>query len=740
LLLLLQRLYTSASFELRITMKPVAQALVLMLACLMSQAWAQGGATRTSDLKLIPEPKQVKRQEGAFRVTRATRIIVHPSYAKEDRTAVEMLAEEINSMLVGKIAVVSGTAPVPGSIYLTRLTRPGERKRLEASGFKVEGKLDPESYFLLADNNKVIVAGGDSAGTFYGVQTLRQLLRPSGIKLIVPALAIWDWPTMKIRGVHDDISRGPVPTMDYIKQQIRTLSEYKVNMLGLYIEHIFDYQSQPLIAPKEGALTAAQVKEIVAYAQRYHITLLPEQQAFGHLHHVLKYDLYQDVSETPHGHVLTPTKPQSYELIKSLYGELIPLFPGPYFHIGADETWELGQGQTKARADEVGLGKVYLEHLQKVAEIVKPYHKRLMFWGDIAVKYPELLSILPKDVIAVPWNYGARDSFTNMIQPFKDAGLDIVIAPGANNWNRPWPDLDTAFVNIRNFTRDGHKFNALGMLNTTWDDDGEALFGATWPALVFGAGCAWQDGECSIEDFQAKYDWAFYRNADSSFSDAIKDLSRTHGLLKSIGVGGADDDMLWADPFTQLGAQYVKVAAPVAPELRKSAERALVTVYSNTQKARLHRDTLPYLVFAGRWLDLLGMKIEFTDEINRFYWDAYQNSSDRGRVRRDLREINGINARLQDLRDATTGLRGAYTELWLKENRPYWLGNVTVKYDHLSGLFQTKIDSMKMVDLTFRLQQKLAAPEELGFYAKPDQPPSAPASAPAKVPESAPAK
>src|SRR5258705_9490820 len=129
----------------------------------------------------------------------------------------------------------------------------------------------------------------------------------------VPAIAIKDWPAMRWRGVHDDISRGPVPTLAYMKKQIRTCASYKLNLFSLYIEHVFDYQSHPLIGPKEGSLNAAEVKELVRYANRYYVTILPEQQAFGHLHHVLKNEVYNDLAETPHGHVLTPVNEKSYE-------------------------------------------------------------------------------------------------------------------------------------------------------------------------------------------------------------------------------------------------------------------------------------------------------------------------------------------------------------------------------------------------------------------------------------------
>src|SRR5271170_3482293 len=107
------------------------------------------------------------------------------------------------------------------------------------------------------------------------------------------------------------------------------------------------------------------------------------------------------------------------DIFKAMYADLVPLFPGPFLHVGGDEPLELGHGQTAARVGEVGLGRVYLDHIQKVSAILQPYHKQLMFWGDIALKYPQLLSILPKDVIAVPWDYDSKPSYESIIQPYR---------------------------------------------------------------------------------------------------------------------------------------------------------------------------------------------------------------------------------------------------------------------------------------------------------------------------------
>lgn len=630
-----------------------------------------------------------------------------------------MVAEEIEAATGHKLKIATARSiPKSKAIYLAR-TGDDERllPTLDAIGLAIDDKFDEEGYALDANKERIIIAAPTGQGLFYGAQTLRQLIGRGGDdRSSVPAVAIKDWPTMRWRGVHDDISRGPVPTLDYMKKQIRTIASFKLNLFSLYIEHVFDYQSHPLIGPKEGALNAAEVKELVEYARAYYVTILPEQQAFGHLHHILKNEAYSDLAETPHGHVLAPVNEKSYALIKDIYAELVPQFPGPLFHIGADETWELGRGQTKARADEVGLGRVYLEHLKRVAEIMKPYKKRLMFWGDIAMKYPELLNILPKDVIAVAWNYGPAPQFDNLLKPYKDAGLELFVSPGANNWNLIFPNLDVAFINIKNFVRDGQKYGALGMLNTTWDDDGEALFAMTWPAIVFGAACSWQQGESSIEGFKSKYDWAFYRNEDNSFREAIQNLARAHSLLQEVKAGNAQNDAFWSDPFSEPGAKYAQKAQPVAHELRLAAERALESLYRNRAKARMNQDTLDCLTFAALRLDLLGMKIQFASEISKYYWDAYLNMSDQSRVTRNLREIVGVNARLQDLRDATTRLSGLYSDLWLKENRPYWLGNVQVRYDNLAGMFQSKIQSVQMALQQYREQSTLPTPQQMGFF------------------------
>jgi hexosaminidase len=678
-------------------------------------------------LKLLPAPREVRMAEGRLLIKFATIILISNN---EDRLAAETLQKEIHDRTGMKVSIESATtAPkTAGHISLGRLTDRGLRSYLESQGVKVDDldsdNLRKQAYVIRATDSGVVVAATTAQGLFYGVQTLRQLLRPespSQKTLAIPALIIRDWPSMEWRGVSDDISRGPIPTLDYLKMQIRTLSEYKINILGFNMENVFDFQSQSLVAPKGAKLTPTEIKELVDYATKYYVTILPEQQAFGHLHQFLKYEIYSDLAETPHGHVLTPTNPKTYDFIRQVYGEVVPLFPSPFFHIGADETFELGLGRTKDLAAQQGLGRVYLEHLQKVFEIMQPFHKQLMFWGDIAVKYPELLTILPKDMIAVPWEYNAKPSYEDIITPYTNAGLRVVVSPGAGNWGVIWPDLDSAFTNVKNFVRDGQKHQAMGVLNTTWNDDGESLVDMDWPALIFGAAAGWQPGESSIDDFKNSYDWAFYRNSEGNgrtFVDAIENLDCSHTLLAAAKLHGATNELFWSDPFSESGASIAAQALPATHDLRLGAEHAAESLLHNRAQAHLHADTLDDLLLAAWHLDTLGMKIQFTSEISRYYWDAYQNQTDLVRVQNDLDEIVDINGRLESLRDTITEMRKMYKEGWARENNPYWLDNVLVRYDNLASEVQAKIVVVQAAQRQFETSKTLPAPEQLGFFLK----------------------
>src|ERR1700678_2149733 len=239
---------------------------IVLLFTLISIALASNAETQPrNQLRLIPLPKEVQLGDGSFRVRPTTKILVEFGHQEEDRIAAETLAEEIHDQSGLQLCITGSkekTKQVRSTIVLARLQDRSVRDFLESKGLKAES-IGDQGYLLFSDKNHLIVAANTGQGLFYGVQTLRQLLREDDGKLICPAVAIRDWPSMEWRGVQDDISRGPIPTEEVMKRQIRTLAAYKVNLFALYREHVFDFASQPLLAPKEAALTPKEINGLV---------------------------------------------------------------------------------------------------------------------------------------------------------------------------------------------------------------------------------------------------------------------------------------------------------------------------------------------------------------------------------------------------------------------------------------------------------------------------------------------
>jgi len=560
-----------------------------------------------------------------------------------------------------------------------------------------------------------VVVASTAPGIFYGAQTVKQLVEGSGSSARLQRATVRDWPAMRYRGFHDDLSRGPIPTLEFQKKQMRMLAAYKVNVYSPYYEHTLAYSSNPLPAPPGGAMTPDQVRELVAYAARYHIDVIPEQEAFGHLHHILKYELYSPLAETPHGHVLAPGQSGSLPLIRQFFAAIDSLFPSRFIHIGADETFELGRGQTAERVRTEGIGAVYLDFLKQIEAALRPTGKRFLFWGDVAMNHPDLVKTLPRSLVPVAWSYGADTSFTRFIAPFRDAGMETWVAPGVSSWNRVYPDNAIALLNIQRFIRDGQRLGATGVLNTSWDDDGEALFNQIWYGTLFGAAAAWQSGESSIDQFASSFGQVFHGDTTGYIDKAQRKLTAAHATLSRAGVGDASDYLFWLDPWSDEGRLMAQRIRPVTRDVRLLAESAMVLVARADREAIRERDALNALALGARKIDFIGMKFQFADDVVQMYARATDTTSKS--IGRDLADITGINGRLQDLRDGYSLIRDEYEKAWLRENRPYWIHNVLARYDLATQLWIARADRINQSRQQWFRTRRLQPAADIGVPA-----------------------
>jgi len=701
-------------------------------------------------LHLIPTPREL--QPGATQpIPQGLRIVCNSCFTDPDDN---FTVQDLTQSLAARSIPTAG----PFTIQLTRVqTLPDELK--------------PEGYTITPSPTTVTLAATSSAGLFYAAQTLKQLIEHDGPAAILHLATIRDWPAMKYRGVHDDLSRGPIPTLEFQKTLIRTLAAYKINLYSPYFEHTQQYASNPLFAPPGGSISASDAREISAYAAQYHITVVPEQEAFGHLHHNLTWEQYQPLAETPHGAVLAPGQPGSLALIQQMFTELAALYPGPFLHIGADETVDLGLGQTKADVDSRGLGPVYIDFLERIDTALAPLHRRLLFWGDIAQTIvqgataynsvgasspdrtdPDILKKVPdsfkQSTIAVAWWYTPQPKgFAKFLTPFTSAGFETWVSPGVNNWSLVWPDSNDALPNIQQFIAEGQRQHSTGALNTIWYDDGEALANNNWYGLLFGAAASWQPGVSSIEDFQQSFGLVFHGDATGAINQAQIELMTCHKILREQAkVGDGSDGLFWMDPWSKDGQIRAAKLLPFAHDLRVHAEAAIALIAkaraaypaTNPSAPRLASETWVYnplpsnpttlhdpdaidaLELGARRLDFIGLKFQLAGEVVDGYSKALvaQASSDKklhATVGPDLSDINGINGRIQDIRDTFAMLRDLYQQAWLRSNRPYALRPVLEHYDSAIALWQSRADRFRAAQRQLTDSKTLPTPTDLGL-------------------------
>ncbi|MFI1972752.1 beta-N-acetylglucosaminidase [Streptomyces cinnamoneus] len=197
----------------------------------------------------------------------------------------------------------------------------------------------PESYELATRDRKVTITAPDEAGVFYGTRTVLQAVRSGGG---LPEGDVHDRPDRAQRGLNLDTARKNF-TADWIEGRLREMADLKLNQLGLHFSDDQGFRiessSHPEIVSPEH-LTKAEVRRITALAGSLHITVVPEIDSPGHLGAVIAAHpglQLRDASGTAARGAVDIANPQSARIVDDLLREYAPLFPGAWFHLGADE-------------------------------------------------------------------------------------------------------------------------------------------------------------------------------------------------------------------------------------------------------------------------------------------------------------------------------------------------------------------------------------------------------------------
>lgn len=438
---------------------------------------------------LVPHPQELRYTTGNYPLS-TQGFLVLPATARETLAPIAARAQLIIQQLLGFDWPI-GTEDAGNGSEDSQVV------------FEHQEALPAEGYTLEISEAGIAVGYKDEAGAFHAVSTLKQLLWHHKDEAALPYLQISDHPDFGARGIMLDISRDRIPTLATLYHIVDLMAELKLNQLQLYIEGFsYAYPSFPEVWKDGTPITPDEIRLLDQYCKDRFIDLVPNQNSFGHMTPWLVREEFNALAECPdgcmapwgwyHPTTLNPIDPDVFTFLERTFDDLLPAFSSDYFNVGCDETFELGQGNSKEQCEERGKGTVYLDYLLKLHALVGKKGKKMMFWAEIVAAHPELLPQLPRDLIALQWGYGADEPNPVHIEALMKNGIPYYVCPGTSTWNTIGGLTDNMKSNLYNAATLGKKFGAIGFLNTDWGSPHHwHHLPISYPGFVYGAALSW---------------------------------------------------------------------------------------------------------------------------------------------------------------------------------------------------------------------------------------------------------
>ncbi|MGN7889142.1 glycoside hydrolase family 20 zincin-like fold domain-containing protein [Dyadobacter sp. 22481] len=682
----------------------------LFIACLLiTRAFAQNTPV------LLPQPETVRYTDEKLPVSRLT-VWIPASAPSEVRFALE----ELKAMLGESAGESIKKAPSAALATFQWVVREPGGALPEVS--EMNGKSEREHYKLTISGRGVRVDARTSAGLYYAVQTLRQLITGQGKTAFIPGVVIEDRPALTYRGVMMDFAHGGLPTVAEIKRQIDFLARWKTNQYYFYNEVSIELKGYPAIGYRSG-YTQAQIRDIIAYGKQRHMDVVPFLNLYGHLHELLRNEQYADLAIGQYGHELDPRKPATNAVLKDWISQYAELFPGPFIHVGFDETWE-----TKRIADDkdvrINAEDLWVQQLAFVEGELKKYGKAVLAWTDMNNYYPDIIKKIPEGVIPVLWEYKPDTVEINRyLNPILREKKPFFIQPAVSGWGHIYPDAAYTYDNIDLFLQAGVKHHALGFIHSVWTDPVEPFVRASWLFMAYGCIGAWQGSVPKKKHFTEMYSRVMYPKVAGEMQKAFDHLAAANASLdKCLGrnTNGMPRGTIiesWSNPFLPYYLKNTNEHAADFRNARKSGEAAQAELIGALAKCS-SQDTafIHSMIVTARLMAYTATRFLWAKTVCDRWNESMLVRKKNDFVVYDLAyPCHGL---LVDVMDEAGELKTAYSEAWRSEYMPYRLNTMLGRFDVEYGLWQKLY--LKVVSYRIENRSDHVADQPFEVLFKPD--------------------
>ena len=537
----------------------------LACGCLLKPIMAQ-----MTHPRLLPEPREIKYADGWVNVRQLCAApIAHA--AMEDRFAQKTLDEGLHVSLRSCEGSKGVAVQLERTGAIDALPVPNETPGPEAR----------EAYSLNIGRSGVSIRARSSAGVYYGVQTLLQMVeRDANGNARLPYANVHDWPEFAYRGTLMDAgSEGPMLTFEEVEKQIDFLAKWKDNQYFFYSEGNIEMRGYPLLNPK-ARFTQQQIREIVAYARERHIDVIPAVEMYGHLHDLFRIEKYSDLADFPHGGRLNPSSEKAHAMLEDWANQLEELFPSKFVDIGFDETWSLQKNAEHAGANSTPV-QLFIQQLTFVQPLPEKRQDRdgvRRHHGEVS-RHSATASKGFDRAAMVVWT-GSRAAVQTVAGTTRRRGC-----PAHRNDRRHELESDCArlYSELREHRHISARWAEIAFHRTTEHSlDRQRAEPAT--ASVAGHGvrspAAWQHAPMQSQTFFADYSRIQYSpQIAEHFAAGLGELDAAERSLQH-AIGNETLVAIWNDPFTESSLEAMKGKGEDLHQARLEAEDALEHFYA----------------------------------------------------------------------------------------------------------------------------------------------------------------